>query len=293
MDNHLAAVSAAITDDTLSAMIAHPDFPKALRISAAGAVEHYASTPHMRRYTRDRGSYLVALAALYLHFSPDGLTASRLKALCSTNGICSEGRVAAILAYMRGRGHLISTTREDDRRVRLLAPGRQLLEFTRGRIRVEIAALAALSPENAYLLPAYDSSDMFIGYLRESGPLMIAGMGQASDAHTVTLNHFAERDVGLLMLYDLMKNPAALRSEPFKVSVSAVSRQLSVSRIHILKLLDDTAALGLIAWDRGARTVTLSPRLVVAIENLFALLFMLIGYYFHLLAAKAAAFQIV
>jgi len=275
-----------LTPEALVAVTEHPAFQQAMRASAAGAVSHYADNARMRRYTRDRGSYLISLAALYLHFSPDGLTATRLKSLCVTIGICSQGRVASVLAYMRGRGDLIAVTDSGDKRVRLLIPGEAFLAFQRTRFRVEFNALALLSPAGGAVLAAFDHDDLFHAYLRVSAPLMLANFGTGTDEYTQILNVFAEHDVGLLLLFELLEDREALTCSPFRISVSRVAGRLGVSRIHILKLLSEGTRTGLLEWRRDSREVAFNPRLAAALNYYFALLFMFLGY--HVAMAFAA-----
>jgi len=50
--------------------------------------------------------------------------------------------------------------------------------------------------------------------------------------------------------------------------------------VHILKILADMEAVGLLSWNRETREVELRPRLVAAVNRMFSLLFLLFGYYF-------------
>jgi hypothetical protein len=273
----------------LAAVMSHPEFPTAMRASAAGAVAHYNAFTRMRRYSRDRGSYLISLAAIYLHFSEEVLTATRLKSLCARQGIASEGRVAAVLAYMRGRGDLLGLLNPEDRRVRELVPGEAFTAFQRARVRVEIVALADLHPAGDALIAAFDRGDLFERYMRISAPLLLANFATATDEHTLLLNYFADRDVGLLMLYELIGNPSAMRAEPFKIWISAVAARLGVSRVHILALLLDTETAGYLDWRRDSREVVFYPSLIAALNYYYGVLFMFTGYHAALaLAAQGA-----
>jgi hypothetical protein len=273
------------------AIAAHPGFPQAARRMASDIVEHYVRHPQMRRYTRDRGSHLISAGATFLHLSPEGLTASTLHGLCQRNQIASPGRVNAVLAYMRGRGDLVGVIDRDDRRVRRLAPGAAFMAFQRSRILVELRALSHLTSAFDPIFASHDPDDVADTYMRRVAPLVLAILGGALGADMSTLNIIAERDAGLVMLFELLGSPLALKTEPLTISIAQLARRLSVSRPHILKLLADTAADGLLSWRPEAREVTLSRPVAEALIHYFSAVLIVAGYNIADLYAGASGRQ--
>ena len=117
--------SGEILDETsrseaLAALRSHARFAEAVATAAARLVQAYEAHRVMNRVFNDRGSVVVGLLALYLHFcgGPPGLTLSRMQALCSETAVCSRGRSAAMIALMRFARYLTPATAVVDRRIR-------------------------------------------------------------------------------------------------------------------------------------------------------------------------------
>jgi hypothetical protein len=106
-EGHLPSASA------IAATVAHPHFPEASRIVATGLVALYQGERVVNRVMPDRIRYIISVFAMHLHFAGrpndanSGLTAGRLRKLCVERQICSAGRAEAMLAIMRGYGHLV------------------------------------------------------------------------------------------------------------------------------------------------------------------------------------------
>jgi hypothetical protein len=187
---------------------------------------------------------------------------------------------------MRGRGDLLSIANDQDRRVRTLVPGKAFLAFQRDRVLVEIRALARITPAFGQLLAARDPDEISEAFMREASALMLVALGGVFNEPTAIINIFADHDCGLLLLYDLIEDPGALMSRPFKISVSRLSRRFGVSRVHILELLADPAARGLLDWRPDTRELTFSPTLAHAVRYCFGGVFITLAH--HVARAEGA-----
>src|SRR5690242_17648468 len=101
----------SIRNGDLDRLMALPGFADGARASAAAMTELYRGSSLLNAVVNDRGRFVIASMALYLHFLGERdpsvrLTAGRLKAAAVGQGVCSPGRAAAVIALMRWGGYL-------------------------------------------------------------------------------------------------------------------------------------------------------------------------------------------
>jgi hypothetical protein len=93
------------------------------------------------------------------------------------------------------------------------------------------------------------------------------------------LRPFAEHNAGIMILASLALAGGDGDTMPPRgavhLSISELARRFSVSRAHVLRLLRDAAAHGLIErGTAGAETITFTPALAEALRQSVALLFL-------------------
>ena len=270
----------------LDVLKAHPRFAEAMRATAVNSVEQHSRSRVTGWLLSDRTLAILALGSVCLDAdtreddSRSGLTPGRFKAFCVDNRVCSEGRAAAVIAFLRLSGYLEAETHPADRRITRLRPSDKLAEMVRMRLRSQIEVASILCPEiapSAGFLADPDFARAFhCGLLGQFN----AGMRLLANAPSVRL--FAERDVGVLVLFALMldADPSqALPPEgPMPLSIAALARRFRVSRTHILRLIRDAEAAGSLSriGDKG-ELVTFSPELRDGLRNLLAAMFQFVG----------------
>jgi hypothetical protein len=267
------------TPEAIAAIRAHPRFRDAIRVSASGMVAKYEGTRLLNWLMDDRARLVFSYLALYLHFSHDpgdsssGLTPTRMKVLCVAYGTCSPGRAAAMLSLMRFAGYLAPDPAVRDRRQRRLIATDKLIGLLRDRWRIHYTAMAPLLPDGEAMLaalddPAYIRALVLAIYARYRADFRFMTLAP-------TLGLFAERNGGMFILFSLLAASEADDSmpprRPLPLSISALSRRFAVSRPHVLTLIRDAAADGLIEriGPDGDRLV-LSPQLADGIQTFFA-----------------------
>ena len=266
----------------IDALRAHPRFAEAMRACARNTIDYHGRGRMIGWLLSDRTLFVLGLAAVGMDADgrPDdsrsGLTPGRFKAFCVHNGVCSEGRAAAILAFMRLSGHLEAESHPADRRITRLRPTAKLFEIARTRLRPQIAAAAMVCPQVA---PAVDLfEDPEFERRMYSSLLERYDAGMRLIPHGPALRLFAERDVGVLVLFSLLlEAPASDRlseDTPLPLSIAALARQFRVSRTHILRLIRDGETAGLLfrAGERGEQ-VRFSPRLLEDLSRFVAATF--------------------
>ncbi|MFZ5673061.1 MAG: hypothetical protein ACOZAM_08865 [Pseudomonadota bacterium] len=287
----LASEEKILTPLALAMLRAHPRFAEAMRASAQGLIALHRRNRVMSWFLSDRPLALIGHAVIYLHLEGraddplSGLTPSRFRGFCRANRLCSPGRASAILAFLRLTGHIEAVPHPGDRRVTQLRPSEKLMEIARARLARQFPVVALLRPDVAPAVEALGDPDFETALFRAFGAWFISG-SRILD-HAPRLHLFAERDAGMLILYGLMlagsPDDEVVPVKPVPVSISALAKQFQVSRTHVLRLLRDAEAAGLLS--RGADTISLSTGLAEDLQNMQAGLFQLLAT----CAAKALA----
>ena len=260
----------------------HPRFDEAMRLCAVNSIDMHSRGRVMGWLMSDRTLAVVALAAVCLDADMQaddlrsGLTPGRFKAFCVHNRVCSEGRAAAVLAFLRLSGHVEAEGHPADRRITRLRPSPKLLEMVRTRIRSQIEAASLICPEVAPAIAQLDNPEferrLYIDFLDK----FISGMRLLAQAPQLRL--FADRDVGVLVLLALSLDADAADAMPptgpMKLSIAALARRFRVSRTHILRMVRDAEAAGLLTriGEKGEQ-VCFSPQLREGLRNLIAAMF--------------------
>ncbi|MDI1344715.1 MAG: hypothetical protein PSV22_11525 [Pseudolabrys sp.] len=271
------------TPEEIGALRAEPGFAGAMRTSAASLTEMYQGGHLLNWLMDDRARLLFGYLTLYLHYTRDpadptsGLTPTRMKIMSAEQGICSSGRTTAMLSLMRFGGYLAPDVSADGRQRRLVPTGK-LLDMLQARWRVHFGAMAPLVPDGDAMMTALSEPDF--------GPRLVVGISKRFLAgfrfltHAPDLGLFAERNAGMLILASLLTagepGDAMPPQRPVPISISALARRFSVSRPHVLKLIRDAAAAGLITRiGADGDHIMIQPRLADAAQNFFATMYLL------------------
>ncbi|HWQ86596.1 hypothetical protein [Brevundimonas sp.] len=261
-------------------MRAEPGFDEAARICAANVIGLYRDSGLLNLVINDQGRVVIGWFAIYLNLSGgEGLTLSRIIALCKRHRVCSAGRAAAIVGLMRATGYLAPVP-SGDRRERRLAPTERLMNGQWERWRCVLAALAHLRPAARRSLaamgdPAFDRSlvsDLFDHYL--AGFRLIG-------ANVTELSLIGQRKAGIVILFSLFaaRRPGERGEQVADLSVSELARRFHVSRAHVISVLRDAQEQGLLHRGRmeGDPVVVLPP-LVEGVGKFLASSFLLMDH---------------
>jgi hypothetical protein len=263
----------------LGATMAHPQFLEASRMVAGGLVALYQGERVINRVMPDRIRYIISVFALHLHFASlpndpnSGLTVSRLRKLCVERQICSAGRAEAMLAIMRGYGHLVPASGEADRRLRRLVPAEPLYDWHRKRCIHFFAAAAKVMPEHAQALAALDAPGFMPHFVRHLARQHAGGFHYVVQVPDV--RPFYERNAGGAILMSIMLSGASddtfPPSRPVSISLSAIARDFGVSRVHVGRLVQEGVNAGLLERTGSRRDeVVITPRLSEAVRRVIA-----------------------
>lgn len=222
---------------------AHPGFPAAMLASAASTVDLHDNHPLLNRILNDRGRIVFGFLALHLDAAPDraGITAARMAALCQEEGVCSRGRAKALLALLRWGGYLAPAEGQGDRRERPLRPTERMWTTFRRRWRAHYEAMRPLGGAAAQTVAALEDPDFCRALAYTFGVAFRAGFRVLD--HAPLMVPFADHDGGMMLLLALLV--AARRGDPAP-TVAELARRFHLSRAHVLQVLKDAVAAGLV-----------------------------------------------
>lgn len=249
----------------------HPAFPALAFAAGRSLSAQYRGNVLLTRILNDRGRIALALLMLSMHLesAPDspGLTAGRLKAEATALGLCSPGRVTAVIAACRLLGLLTSVPDADRRRHRLAVTPR-LMAIHTARWRVMLEAMAPISSEGARGALYLDDPRFLEPFVTTMLAPFRAGWRIVSDLPCLEL--FADRDGGLMVAFSLFE---AARTGS-ALSLAHIARECRISRSHVMEMLRAAAEAGLVRRDSGRSNVEGSvlaePALVEAMQMLMA-----------------------
>ncbi len=276
--------AAGVDPAEVARMRSEPGFPAAMAQAARSMVDTFQGNRLLNRIINDRERNAFALLTLYLDATPDahgrGLTAARIVALCRELALCSRGRAKAMLMLMRWAGYLEPVPDpHGDRRQRPLVPTTRMIAMQTDRWRRLLGALALLEPLAEAVIARLDETAFREDLTRAMVSRFIGGMRPLE--HAPALQLFVSRDGGLMIAFQLLLSGAPDDVFPpeqlLNVAVAALGRQFHVSRAHVLKLLRDAEAEGLLQRVPGAQGgVRMLPPLAEALSDFLAAAFVIL-----------------
>lgn len=256
-------------------ILSHPHIGEAAQAAAALLTEEYRANRLMNRVFNDRGHFVIAMFAQYLHHFPidddsdAGLTAGRLRALCLETGICSAGRASATLNIMRFAGYLRVAADTADRRRTVLVPTEKLTALRRERWARHLRAMALVMPEARQALALWDRPWFDAAFLRE----IVEGYrkGFRFIAHVPRLETYFEQQGGTITLMQLIAASGGPSRGVAPLTISDLSSRFWVSRAQVRQVLTCAAADGLIDRAPGSRDpIAVLPALHDEMNRFFA-----------------------
>lgn len=248
------AASALPLTDAVARLRRHPGFPAAVAASARNMVSFHSGGRLMTWMLSDRARAVLPYVLLYLDatWRPDdprsGLTVSRMKALCADAGICSAGRAGALFALARIGGFVTPAPDAADRRVRRYVPGDRMLDLVRMRLRLQCDAIGAVCPGAQRARDLLGDAAFERALWRYIGEDFMSGVRLLDHAPALTL--FAERASGMVLLFSLAtaggSDDTVPPARPVPIAIADLARRFNVSRAHVLRLLRDAEAAGLL-----------------------------------------------
>lgn len=272
------------TAEAIAALRAEPRFRQAVATIIADSIEYYQGRWLAHRVLNDRARFILASIMLYLHFdrrddvANSGLTAARLREICVGAGLCSGGRVEAVLLMMRAGGFLDRAEGGGDPHVRRYVPTAKLINLNRSRQGRALKAIDTIRGGTTYAPRICGDNELqaYSRFVAAAARGFIAGF---RIVHSVPeLAPIVERDAGLpLMMCVFLTSPEYAEFCPERLrnaSVAEMARRFKVSRVHVRSVMRAAESLGFLLRNEETAQARVLPPLVAAIENFFATAFL-------------------
>ncbi|MCX5478956.1 hypothetical protein OSH08_08065 [Kaistia geumhonensis] len=232
-------------DATIAAIEAHERFDAAYEHAARGILALFEGNRLLVTVMSDRVRVLLAVAVLCLDADPDEqgrrLTPARMIEAARDFGLGSPGRVKAMLAILRWGGYLAPAEGVSDRRERPLVPTEKLWNVVLARWRVLFEALTMIDPLGAKALAATGDHRFLQAVARGLARIFARGFRPLSRAPRLT--SCIDRDAGFMILSALV---IAGKDGAPAPPIAQLARRFGVSRAHVLSLLREAEANGLV-----------------------------------------------
>jgi DNA-binding MarR family transcriptional regulator len=252
----------------------------AARAVATGELEHFQQAiPRLKIYSKDQAAFACAGMAVLLTYINAPFTAGALRSTLVGAHVCSDGRAGTMVAGMRRSGDLYpaALSKAKGRAVELTV-GKDLEQYLRGRMRVEIEAMARMSPIARASLPFLDTDPQIVSRaIIHLGSQLFAAL-EHFGANSNVANFFAQRDFGILLLAQIILGSRdSLRGEAFTFSLSDAAKKLRISRSHVRKIVADAQDAGFVEWRPAERLMRLRSVFINALLDHHAIRFQLLA----------------
>ncbi|OYY10799.1 MAG: hypothetical protein B7Y70_07940 [Rhizobiales bacterium 35-68-8] len=275
----ISPVEQIIGRDAITAMKAREGFDRAMRVASAAGVRSYDGSWLRNRLLNDRGRYLASILILDIHFNETGgagVTTARVRRDLVACNICSAGRATAFIAGLRF-GRFMEPVPARNLKEKHFGPTRLFLDAHLMRWHNLFSAIAEMDPDMAHRARTAPESGVFGPAINFMADLMRAGVRVF--AMVPHLQHYADREVGFVLLLNLM----ALEEGTTLSTVQAAQR-FSVSRTHVSALLRRATQEGLAR--REATGFVAGPALGPALADFFSVAFLIFERAFLAISAQ-------
>ena len=249
MSKSQEAVHTALSADEFAG---HPGLHAAIRQQSQLLLQIYDGNPRLASVFGTQHRWLMAQAALALHFRGDGrgIRSARILDFVSRHGVASRNTADAFIKEMLKYGYARRLPQAEDKRTRPLEPTEASLDALHGWVGIHLATLDRL-----------DRGQRLETFLRTQGalaslqPRIADGLLSSNRVRHPerTFSLFTWLNNGGLVMDWLIAgiedaDPDAERVATGIVSIAALAERLKLSRTHLARKLNDAEALGSIGW---------------------------------------------
>ena len=241
----------------IAALLTQPRFADASRKAYELSLARYGRNKLLSRVTRDISRLFYCYFVAYLD-ARGGITLTAIQELCRDFGLASPGRAQAILFHLRAVGYIRPDPANTDRRSRRYLPSPEMKASLRDIMADELRAFALIEPDAGIAADRLAEPDFFRAYMTQ---LVKGIMASLKNRPSRAITHFAERNAGLVILWDILLSAQEVDScpprGPLKMSVSDLAQRYNVSRSHVFRLLRDAEKLDLLKRNADEQTGTI------------------------------------
>jgi len=230
----------------------HPGLHAAIRQQSQLLLQVYDGNPRLASVFGTQHRWLMAQAALALHFRGDGrgTSGARILDFVSRHGVASRNTADAFIKEMLKYGYARLVPQAEDKRTRPLEPTEASLDALHGWLGIHLASLDRL--DRGQRLETFLGTK---GALASLQPRIADGLLSSNRVRHPerTFSLFTWLNNGGLVMDWLIAgiedaDPDAERVATGIVSIAVMAERLKLSRTHLTRKLSDAEALGSIGW---------------------------------------------
>ena len=231
----------------------HPGLHAAIRQQSRLLLQIYDGNPRLASVFGTQHRWLMAQAALALHFRGDragGIRSAQILDFVSRHGVASRNTADAFIKEMLKYGYARLLPQAEDKRTRPLEPTEASLDALHGWVGIHLATLDRL--DHGQRLETFLGTQ---GALASLQPRIADGLLSSNRVRHPerTFSLFTWLNNGGLVMDWLIAgieeaDPDAERVATGIVSIAALAERLKLSRTHLARKLSDAEALGSIGW---------------------------------------------
>ncbi|WP_300626741.1 hypothetical protein [Pseudomonas sp.] len=258
---HVSSLKSAMCN-TAQALERHKDFESCLRAHYHVLLVPYSRRPFFYKSALKYSRLMVSFALLSEYFATPLPLLSEVKTLCVTRRYCSKNSLESMFLLLRALGFMEVAPHPEDSRFRVYAPSDEACREARLMLTSLTESLARLYPERAIFQRLRELDDRGFLSLYFRGFAIILDADLTVDVLLPECYWLVKRDAGhllMLAIYNDAFAPENDRATFRSSSYLALAKQLSVSKTHVIRMVQEGVEKGYFKAHSKTRLEVLPP----------------------------------
>jgi len=244
----------------------HVDFDGCIRTHYSALLECYSKRPFFYKTALKFSRLMVSFTLLSTYFTKPVPLLSEVKAFCVARGFCSRNSLESIFLLFRALGFMTVSRHPDDSRLRLFSPSSQACAEIRPMLTSMVEPLGVMCPEPAVCasMAGLDDRAYLARYFKGFSVLLCRNL--SIDLLIPDCYWLVKRDAGHMLMLAIYNDActrdnqgASFRSS----SYLSIAEQLSVSKTHVIRLVQEGAERGYFKIHSKTQLEVLPPFVVL------------------------------
>lgn len=241
-----SSLKLAIEQSTL-ALERHVDFEVCMRAHYSILLEPYSKRPFFYKTALKFSRLMVSFTLLSTYFSKPVPLLSEVKEFCLARGFCSSNSLESMFLLFRVSGFMKVTWHPEDSRLRVFSPSAQACREIRLMLASVVEPLSVMCPEDIYLreMNALDDRDYLARYFK--GFALLLTQDATLDLLMPEASWLVKRDAGHMLMLAIYTDACVRETQGASFRSSSylsIAEQLSVSKTHVIRLVQEGADRG-------------------------------------------------
>lgn len=225
----------------------HVDFEACMRAHYSILLETYSKRPFFYKTALKFSRLMVSFTLLSTYFSKPVPLLSEVKEFCLARGFCSSNSLESMFLLFRVLGFMKVMGHPEDSRFRVFSPSSQACREIRLMLASVVEPLSVMCPEDVSLreMSALDDRDYLARYFK--GFALLLTQDATLDLLMPEAYWLVKRDAGHMLMLAIYNDACARDTQGASFRSSSylsIAEQLSVSKTHVIRLVQEGADRG-------------------------------------------------